>query len=132
MSTFDLTIPGLPIAQGRPRCACRGKIPRVYDPARSRAWKKTVSTLMQLAARRQKWKRTDKAVVVFLRFSFKSKRRGVRTMKPDCDNLAKAILDAGNSVLWTDDSQVVFLTVRKDDAKESLTHITVMEWKDGD
>lgn len=35
------------------------------------------------------------------------------TLKPDCDNIAKAVLDALNGVAWDDDSQVVSLQVRK-------------------
>ena len=37
----------------------------------------------------------------------------LRPGRPDCDNLAKAVLDAGNGVLWSDDAQVVKLQVMK-------------------
>lgn len=47
----------------------------------------------------------------------RSKPRGVTeepdTLKPDADNIAKAVLDALNGVAWQDDSQVVALSVRK-------------------
>ena len=33
--------------------------------------------------------------------------------KPDADNIAKAVLDALNGVIWVDDKQVVELTVKK-------------------
>ena len=33
--------------------------------------------------------------------------------KPDVDNIAKAVLDALNGVIWVDDKQVVELTVKK-------------------
>lgn len=33
--------------------------------------------------------------------------------KPDCDNIAKAVLDALNGLAYKDDSQVTALTVRK-------------------
>nr|DAI75729.1 MAG TPA: Endodeoxyribonuclease RusA [Caudoviricetes sp.] len=33
--------------------------------------------------------------------------------KPDCDNIAKAILDALNGIAYKDDSQVAYLVVRK-------------------
>jgi len=36
-----------------------------------------------------------------------------RTKKPDADNLAKAILDALNGIVYNDDSQVVNLHVKK-------------------
>lgn len=35
------------------------------------------------------------------------------TGKPDCDNIAKAVLDALNGVAFDDDAQVVMLLVRK-------------------
>jgi Holliday junction resolvase RusA-like endonuclease len=35
------------------------------------------------------------------------------TVKPDCDNIAKVILDSLNNVAYKDDSQVVELTVAK-------------------
>ena len=40
------------------------------------------------------------------------------TSKPDVDNLAKAVLDALNGILYEDDSQVVMLAVTKQYAKE--------------
>ena len=36
------------------------------------------------------------------------------TVKPDCDNLVKAILDALNGVAWYDDAQIVDLQVKKE------------------
>lgn len=33
--------------------------------------------------------------------------------KPDVENLAKTVLDGCNGILWTDDAQVVELTIRK-------------------
>ena len=35
------------------------------------------------------------------------------TVKPDCDNLTKSILDALNGVAWHDDAQIVNLSVHK-------------------
>ena len=35
------------------------------------------------------------------------------TKKPDCDNIAKSVLDALNGVVYYDDSQVVELVVKK-------------------
>jgi len=55
---------------------------------------------------------------IFERPKSKTRKRGdnprlAHTSKPDCDNLAKGILDALNGVAFKDDSQVVELTVRK-------------------
>lgn len=35
------------------------------------------------------------------------------TVKPDCDNLCKAVLDALNDVAWHDDAQIASLKVHK-------------------
>jgi Holliday junction resolvase RusA-like endonuclease len=36
-----------------------------------------------------------------------------KTTRPDADNLAKAVFDALNGILWADDSQIVNSTVSK-------------------
>lgn len=41
------------------------------------------------------------------------KSRLFHTVKPDCDNAAKAVLDAANGILWVDDAQVISLRVIK-------------------
>lgn len=47
------------------------------------------------------------------------------TTKPDGDNLAKAITDAGNRVVWVDDSQIVSLHVDKWYSETPHTKIVV-------
>jgi Holliday junction resolvase RusA-like endonuclease len=39
--------------------------------------------------------------------------RRYRPSRPDSDNVGKAVLDAGNGILWHDDAQVVVLHVVK-------------------
>ena len=46
------------------------------------------------------------------------------TKKPDCDNIAKIVLDALNGIAYYDDSQVVSLVVRKHYAE--TTHVKVV------
>lgn len=52
--------------------------------------------------------------------------------RPDCDNLAKAVLDALNGLAWVDDSQVARLNVEKvyglpQDAPHVLVAISALE-----
>lgn len=47
--------------------------------------------------------------------------------KPDADNIAKAVLDALNGVVWLDDRQVVELVVLKAYGKEDKVNIEIME-----
>ena len=47
------------------------------------------------------------------------------TGKPDLDNLIKLVKDAGNGILWVDDSQIVQLEATKVYTAESETIINV-------
>lgn len=47
--------------------------------------------------------------------------------KPDVDNIAKAVLDALNGVVWLDDKQVVGLLVLKAYGKEDKINIEIIE-----
>ena len=52
--------------------------------------------------------------------------------KPDCDNIAKLVLDALNGVAWSDDTQVTVLNVFKCDRTRSICERTCVEveWED--
>lgn len=43
----------------------------------------------------------------------KLKRPQNADVRPDLDNYIKAVLDAGNGILWRDDSQVISLSAKK-------------------
>ena len=42
------------------------------------------------------------------------KRGGWHDRRPDCDNLLKAVMDALNGLIWTDDARIVDMRVQKD------------------
>lgn len=46
-------------------------------------------------------------------------------VKPDADNVAKAVLDAMNGVVFADDSQVALLRVVKHYAEKDVIHVFV-------
>lgn len=51
--------------------------------------------------------------------------------KPDCDNIAKLVLDALNGMAWVDDTQVNTLTVQKfprDRVEDEQTHV-IVSWE---
>ena len=47
--------------------------------------------------------------------------------RPDCDNYAKAVLDALNGIVWLDDAQIIHLTVSKHFAEKPRVQIDVAE-----
>ena len=49
------------------------------------------------------------------------------TKKPDCDNVAKIILDALNGIAYKDDSQVVKLTIEKYFSYEPRVEVEIKE-----
>ena len=49
------------------------------------------------------------------------------TIKPDCDNLAKSILDSLNGLAYQDDRQIIELSVKKFYAEQSEVKIKLME-----
>lgn len=51
-------------------------------------------------------------------------------MKPDCDNIAKAILDALNGVAYDDDKQVVRLHVEKEYGATGSVEVVIGEIDD--
>lgn len=50
-----------------------------------------------------------------------------KVSRPDCDNLAKIILDALNGIVWVDDAQVVELCVQKQYGLNAETLVTIQE-----
>jgi Holliday junction resolvase RusA-like endonuclease len=125
VSFLEFVVPGDPVAQGRPRMACFGKHPRMYDPPESRRYKELVRMYAETAA---KDAGLDDPIDVsckvgmrfFLRIPTMSKKRRAQciaheirpTKKPDPDNLAKSVLDGMGAVL-ADDARVTCLWVQK-------------------
>ena len=120
---MTLTIEGEAVPQGRPRFTRNG---HAYDPERSREYKEKVALAASLAMRGEQvfpretplrciitvWKQMPKR--------FNQRQRALAkaeilrpTVKPDIDNMAKAITDAMNGIVYADDSQIVELVCGK-------------------
>jgi Holliday junction resolvase RusA-like endonuclease len=115
--TFQVTVPGIPKAQGRPRAFRLGDGIRMYDPETSRDWKRTVLDRVATAWG-DRGAPIEGPVLIELHFDLprpKSLPKRVlhHTKKPDVDNLAKAVKDAIKGIVYRDDSQVVSLRVAK-------------------
>jgi Holliday junction resolvase RusA-like endonuclease len=113
-------VPGEPVAQPRVKAVNQGGFTRVYTPATAKPYKDAVR---MVAMGHWRIPPCNGPVSVHINFLFprpKSKTWKRRAMprlphakKPDLDNLAKAVLDALNGLVFSDDSQVVHLVLRK-------------------
>jgi len=113
-----VTIPGTPFPQPRARSTRAGI---TYTPAAARDWKGTAQHHMLVARGEQPILTGPVELHIAAIFPLPQSKwrvtsivpRQPHTGKRDVDNIAKAVMDAGNGVLWHDDGQVYRLTVEK-------------------
>jgi len=121
---IEFTVPGIPVAQPRQRTRVANfggrMVAQIYTPAKHPAneFKAAVRNAFPKGEAV-----SDQPLQMLLRFVFprpasKTRKRGdnprlPKTSKPDCDNLAKTVMDALNGIAYRDDSQVWNLTVEK-------------------
>lgn len=117
---IHVTIPGLPHGQGRPRAVRRGAFVGVHERPEDSNWKHYAQAHYREAMAGRAPYECAVHVSIFAVWpqpkATRKAERGFRIWrvgKPDADNLAKAVLDAGNGVLWLDDAQVAELIVRR-------------------
>lgn len=115
---IEFFVPGIPVAKGRPRVCRRsnGSI-GTYTPDKTVVWEETIK---YYAMKVRPVKPIDGPIKLTLEFRMpKSKsadrqRRQHPTTKPDLDNLEKAVMDALNGIMWTDDAQIFSKSSKKE------------------
>ena len=132
----EFEIPGKPGSKGRPRFTRNGK---PYTPDKTTDFENLVRLFYKLHTPGVKLDGAIKASIVAVFPVPKSDTKKVRaqklegtirpTTKPDCDNIAKIILDSLNHIAYDDDSQVVSLEVQKTYGEEPKTIVTLLELK---
>jgi Holliday junction resolvase RusA-like endonuclease len=133
---LNLTIPGVPIAKGRPKISTRGGFARAYTPAKTRHYEDTIRC--QAADIMGDRPPLDEPVSVVVTAyvappKSMSKKKRVDAMdgvlkpvtRPDLDNYAKAALDGCNAIIFRDDSLVTDLIVRKRFSERPRLTITI-------
>lgn len=126
---YNIRIEGNPVPQGRPRATKRGDHVRLYDPAKSKEWKREVL--------RQATKQSQSLIPftgpVFMRCTFlmpkpKSLPKKVvnHVKKPDLTNLIKGIEDALEGLCYYNDSQITTLVCRKEYSTEPGVDIEIV------
>ncbi|OAT74541.1 RusA family crossover junction endodeoxyribonuclease [Parageobacillus thermoglucosidasius] len=132
---IQFTVYGEPVAQGRPRATMIDGHIRMYDPKKSRDFKKYVKLV---ASEHRPEKLLEGPIFLEVKVykpilkSFSKKKKAAAeagqlrpTTKPDVDNYVKGVKDALKNVIWKDDSQVVDLHISKWYSETPRVEITI-------
>ena len=135
--TYQLTIHEKAIGKERPRFNMYQK--RTYTPTKTKKYEETIKYMFRQKYG-QKFNPSENEIYIKIDAtyappkSYSKKKRQMLidgqvgyTQKPDCDNIAKAVLDALNGVVWKDDKQVVGLLVFKTYGEEDKINIEIRE-----
>jgi Holliday junction resolvase RusA-like endonuclease len=113
MPCFSFTVEGKPQGKGRPRSTVRGGFARHYTPAKTVAYEKLTAFRAREAydgpIHLGPVKLGIEMVIPWPASTSKAKRavQSYAPVKPDIDNVVKAICDGLNGVIYKDDAQVI-------------------------
>lgn len=123
--TVSFTVPGPPVGKGRPRFSEQSGRVRTYTPEETARYERAVRAAYRQSCGDAFFARGTPVIAGIIAFfpipkrEKKAERERMRTSlvyapkKPDCDNIAKAILDALNGIAYADDAQIAALHVSK-------------------
>ena len=136
MMMCDFEIEGKPVGKGRPRFKRMGNFVQTYTPEKTADYEKLVRLRFQNAGGVITEKPVRIKIVAFFAPPKSTKRRDRIEMlanrilpekKPDCDNIAKIVLDALNKIAYKDDAQVAELSVKKRYAAAAKVFVHIEE-----
>ncbi len=141
MTQISFTIPGDPVAKGRPRATTINGMARMYTPKKTANYESRVALVAQQAMDFYGLKPFGGPVeltfvAVFAipkswtkkRLAAQKERPEYVTKKPDMDNLEKALGDGMNGVVFGDDSQIAQTGMcRKIYGETPAVHVTVRQ-----
>ncbi|KVZ03361.1 RusA family crossover junction endodeoxyribonuclease [Burkholderia stagnalis] len=134
----EFTVPGKPVAKGRPRFARHGAHVRTFTPEATERYENLVKIAAGAAMRGATPYEGPVRLVVYIGLpiptSWSAKRQASAaagligaTKKPDADNVVKALKDGMNGVVYVDDGQVVDLWVSKRYARAPGVRVEAIE-----
>lgn len=141
MEEVHFIIPGRPVGKGRPRFTKNG---HCWTPEKTVAYERDIKMAYWSTSGHRKYE-ADKALAVDIVLYYprpKSMAKYKRLMaqkgilrpivKPDVDNVIKAILDALNGVAFEDDRQIVQVECEKwydiTEENEGFASVTIKGW----
>jgi Holliday junction resolvase RusA-like endonuclease len=135
---ITLTIPGEPVAKGRPRMMKSGI---AFTPTKTRNYETLVKELYIIENRDKPMLEEELFVLIKAYFTIPKSWSKVKrnmainglilpTNKRDCDNIAKSVLDALNCLAYKDDGQVTTLLVMKRYSEKPRVELVIHPWKE--
>jgi Holliday junction resolvase RusA-like endonuclease len=123
-ATVYFVVYGNPVGKGRPRATSRGGFVRMYTDAKTLGFESAVADEARIAMREWQAFNTPMQLQLSAYYpipkSWSKKKRQMAMdgeihpqVKPDLDNVMKAVLDAMNGVVYVDDSQVINMVATK-------------------
>lgn len=113
-------VPGIPQGKGRVKFARRGQYVSTYTPEKTVAYESLIGMKADDAMAGREHLDGPLYLLVTATFpippSWSAKRKNEarwHTSKPDADNIAKAVGDGCNGIVWKDDSRVALCKVVK-------------------
>ncbi len=140
MTEYHVIIPGTPFAKGRPKFSTRGGFARAYTPKKTVAFEQLVALFTAQAGVKPIEGPVRVTIVAYWPMKGQPRKKIPRPIepkisRPDCDNVAKAVLDGMEGVAFANDSQVVSLTVTKwhacqgEEARTEVFIETFQQWQ---
>lgn len=140
MTEVKMALPFEPVPKGRPRFhVMRGRV-ATFTPYKTKVFENNVADYYKSASKGVSYAK-GVPIIVSIEFgmavpqSTSKKRAGLmlsdnikHTVKPDVDNLVKAVFDALNGVAWYDDAQIVALNVSKKYVESPHIYITIQDF----
>ena len=128
----EFTVYGKPQGKQRPRFSRRSS--SIYTPAKTRSYERQIAKAYTTAANGFSF--GDKPVEIWITAVFpkaKTSKKEYPTIKPDIDNIQKAVFDGLNGIVYSDDKQIISAVAHKTfcklDGEEPRLLVTVMEYK---
>lgn len=134
--SIEFTIPGAPVAKGRPRFARRGNFITAYSPEKTVNYENLVKVMASQAMRAKPpiSEAVDVSVTIFVVPPASWSKKKVTqalvheiwpTKKPDIDNHVKILFDGMNGIVFIDDAQVVRLQATKMYSHTAHAHVSI-------
>ena len=128
----EFTVCGKPQGKARPRFSRRSN--SIYTPKKTEMYEAQIAKAYKLAANGFTFGECPVEIWITAVFAkAKTSKKEYPTIKPDIDNIQKAVFDGLNGVAYNDDKQILTAVIHKTfcklDGEEPRLLVAVMEYK---